>query len=182
MNARLMIFVTLVVIIVVLVCVYFYYLSKLKFFKSRVDSSISVINDELENRYNLILETKTSVEKTTKKEVDIFSNLENIKNTNITSYDLDKQITEAINTLYLIQNDYPKLAEKKEFKETIRKLEESDTKLTAAKSFYNKNNNSLISLLKKFLPGIVGKFNKISILPYYDSVDLFEEENKDMEE
>ena len=113
MNARLMIFVTVAVIIVVLVCVYFYYLSKLKFFKSRVDSSISVINDELENRYNLILETKTNVEKTTKKEVDIYSNLENIKNTNITSYDLDKQITEAINTLYLIQNDYPTLAEKK---------------------------------------------------------------------
>lgn len=182
MNATLIIIVTIAVIIVVISCIYIYNLSRLKFYKSRVDSSIIVINEELENRYKLIQDSKTSVEKSTKKDLDFYKELETIKNTNITSYELDRKITEAINTLYLIKNDFPKLADKKDFKELVRKLNESDTKITAAKSYYNKNNDFLVGLLKKFIPGFVGKVNKIKILPFYDTVELFEEDVKDIEE
>ena len=182
MNATLMIFIAIVVLVVIISCIYVYNLSRLKFYKSRIDSSIVVINEELENRYKLIQDTKTSVEKSTKKDIDFYKELETIKETNITSYELDKKITDAINTLYLIKNDYPKLADKKDFKELVRKLNESDTKITAAKSFYNKNNDLLVSLLKKFIPGLVGKINKIRILPFYETVEVFEEDVKDIEE
>ena len=38
--------------------------------------------------------------------------------------------------------------EKKDFKENLRKLNESDNKIIAAKSFYNKNTSNLNSLIK----------------------------------
>ena len=90
-------------------------------------------------------------------------------------------IANAIDTIYVIKNDYPKINEKKEFKEIIKKLTESDTKINAAKSFYNKNNTILIDYLKRFPSNIIGKINKISIRPSYEAKDIFNEINEENE-
>ena len=66
-------------------------------------------------------------------DLTLYSDLEKIKNTNISSYELEKKITTAISTIYLIKNDYPKIEERKNFKDIIRKLNESDTKNRSCK-------------------------------------------------
>jgi hypothetical protein len=182
MNATVVIIATIALLIVIIVCVYCYNLSKLKMYKSRLDGSVKVINEELENRFKLVLDTKPMVNKVTKKEMDFYKNLEEIKNTNISSYDLDIEIKNAIETIRVIDTDYKKLSEKKEFKEVLRKLEESDTKITAAKSFYNKNNECLIGYTKKIVPKIIAKLNKIKIQPSYETVELFDEDMKVIDE
>ena len=182
MNTSVIVFTTVALLIVILVCIYRYNLSKLKIYKSRLDGSIKVINEELEERFQLILKTKPMVNKVTKKEMDFYKNLEDIKNTNITSYDLDIQVNNAIATIRVIDTDYKKLSEKKEFKEILRKLEESDTKITAAKSFYNKNNDLLITFTKRFVPKVIAKINKIKIQPFYETVELFDEDMKVIDE
>lgn len=182
MNATLIIIATIALLIVIIVCVYKYNLTKLNSYKSRIDGSQKVISDELEERYQLVLKTKTMVSKITKKEIDFYKDLEEIKNTNISSFDLDKKINNAIDTIKVINNDYKKLSEKKEFKEILRKLDESDTKITAAKSFYNKNNNLLVTFTKKFFPKVVATLNKIKIQPFYETVELFDEDMKVIDE
>ncbi|MCR5483133.1 MAG: hypothetical protein K6E99_01815 [Bacilli bacterium] len=47
MNATVVIFATIALLIVIIICVYCYNLSKLKTYKSRLDGSIKVINEEL---------------------------------------------------------------------------------------------------------------------------------------
>ncbi len=182
MNATVVIIATIALLIVIMVCVYCYNLSKLKTYKSRLDGSIKVINEELENRFKLVLDTKTMVNKVTKKEMDFYKHLEDIKNTNIEAYELDIEINNAISTLRVIDTDYKKLSEKKEFKEVLRKFEESDTKITAAKSFFNKNNECLINFTKKIIPKVVAKLNKIKIQPSFETVELFSEDMKVIDE
>ena len=182
MNATLIIFATIALLIVIIVCVYIYNLTKIKTYKTTIDGSSKVINDELEERFNLILKTKPIVTKITKKEIDFYNDLEKIKNSNITSYELDKKINSAIDTIKVINNDYKKLSEKKDFKEILRKFDESDTRITAAKSFYNKNNNLLINYTKRLAPKIIAKVNKIKIQPLYETVELFDEDMKVIDE
>ena len=182
MNATLIIFATIALLIVIIVCVYIYNLTKLKTYKSRIDGSSKVIIDELEERFQLILKTKPMVNKITKKEIDFYNELEKIKKSSISSYELDKKINSAIDTIKVINNDYKKLSEKKEFKEILRKFDESDTKITAAKSFYNKNNNLLINYTKKIVPKLIAKVNKIKIQPLYETVELFDEDMKVIDE
>ena len=79
MNATVVVIATIALLIVIIVCVYIYNLSKLKTYKSRLDGSVKVINDELENRFKLILDTKSMVNKVTKKELDFYKNLEDIQ-------------------------------------------------------------------------------------------------------
>ena len=182
MNATLIIFATIALLIVIIVCVYIYNLTKLKTYKSRIDGSSKVIIDELEERFQLILKTKPMVNKITKKEIDFYNELEKIKKSSISSYELDTKINSAIDTIKVINNDYKKLSEKKEFKEILRKFDESDTKITAAKSFYNKNNNLLINYTKNIVPKLIAKVNKIKIQPLYETVELFDEDMKVIDE
>lgn len=149
--------------------------NKIKYSEIRLNEAEKVIIDELNNRYELIMKTKPTIEKNTKLDLTIFSELEKVKNTNISSYDLDKKITIAISTIYTIKNDYPKLEEKKAFKELIRDLNESDTLIDAAKSFYNTHNEKLINLIKSFPTNIICLFNKVKIKPYYEAKEIFNE-------
>lgn len=175
MNSIIIILLTIIIIASIFIMLYITLYNKLQFSKIRIDEAEKVILEELQNRYELIENCKKTIEKNTKMDLTIFSDLEKIKKSNISSYDYEKKITEAVATIYLIKNDYPKIEEKKEFKEILRKLNESDTKLDAAKSFYNKNNSKLISLIKAFPSNIIALIHGIKVQPFYDAKEIFNE-------
>ncbi len=151
--------------------------NKLVYSKIRIDEAEKSIIDELNRRCELIKKCQSTIEKNTKMDLTLFHELEKIQTTSISSYDLERKVTEAINIIYLVKNDYPKIEEKKDFRETLRKLNESDTKIDAAKSFYNKNNNKLVTLLKKFPYNLVAMTKGIKIQPYYEGKDIFNEDD-----
>lgn len=175
MNTIVIILSTIIIIISIFAITYITLYNKIQFSKIRIEEAEKVIIEELKVRYDLIMNSKKTIEKNTKMDLAMFSELERRMNTNANSYELEKRITEIIATIYLIKNDYPKIEEKKEFKETIRKLNESDTKIIAAKSFYNKNNAKLNALIKAFPSNIVAMIHGIKAQPYYDGKEIFNE-------
>lgn len=175
METILIILLTIIIIATLLAMSYFILYNKIQFSKIRIEQAETVILDELKNRYDLIIKCKKAIEKNTKMDLSLFSDLEKTKNSNITSYDLERKINEAVNTIYLIKNDYPKIEEKKDFREVIRKLNESDTKINAAKSFYNKHNKELITLIKSFPSNLIALIHGIKIQPFYDAIEIFNE-------
>lgn len=175
MSTIVIILLTIIIIISIIAAVYIVLYNKLQFSKIRIEEAEKVILEELQNRFDLIMQIKPTIEKNTKMDLDLFTNLEKSKKSNISSYDFDRNLTQAITTIYTILTDYPKLEEKKDFKDIIRKLEESDTKIDAAKSFYNKNNAKLIALIKAFPSNIVALIHKISIQPFYEAKEIFNE-------
>lgn len=175
MNTLIVILLTLIIFISILLTLYILLYNKIQYSVIRVEEAEKVIIDELQNRYDLIEKSKKPIEKNTKMDLNIFTDLEKVKQANISSVDLEKKITEAISTIYIVKNDYPKLMEKKEFKEIIRKLEESDSKLAAAKSFYNTHNTVLIKRIKSFPSNILSLIHGIKIRPYYEAKEIFNE-------
>lgn len=177
MELIIIVILTIIIIAALLTMLYITLYNKLQYSNRRIEEAEKVIAQELKTRYTLIKSSKKYVEKNTKMDLDMYSKLDKIKKSNISSYDFEKKLTETITTIYIINNDYPKLADKKEFKDIIRKLEESDTRLNAAKSFYNNNNEILISQIKKFPSNIVATINGIRIQPYYEAVEIFNEKD-----
>ena len=175
MNTIIIILLTIIIIISIFTVSYILLYNKIQFSKIRIEEAEHLIVDELTHRYEIVMKTKKMVEKNTKMDLSLYNDLEQLKGNNVTSYELEKKITEAINTIYLITNDHPKLEEKKEYKDIIRKLEESDTKITAAKSFYNKHNMKLNTLIKTFPCNIISMIHGIKIQPYYDGKEIFNE-------
>lgn len=175
MQTVIIILLTIIIIISFIAMIYIILYNKLEFSKIRTEQAENAILDELHNRYDLIMKCKKGIEKNTKMDLSIFSDLEKTKQTNISSYDFERKIAQAVSTIYLIQNDYPKIAEKKDFKETIRKLNESNTKINAAKSFYNKNNKELNELIKSFPSNIISLIKGIKTKPFYEAIEIFNE-------
>ena len=173
MNAIHIVLITILILTTIIVTLYIRKNNKLKFYKRRTEAAEKVIEEELDIRYELITSSKEVVKKNTKMELNFYEDLEKTKSANINTVEFEKQLTTALATLHLISNDYPKLNDKKDFKEIMRKLDESDTKLDAAKSFYNSNNNKLNTLLKQFPTNIIGKFNKYKISPNYEAKEIF---------
>ncbi|HOB25621.1 MAG TPA: LemA family protein [Bacilli bacterium] len=152
---------TIAIIITLLISTYIKSLSSLEFYKIRIQKAQEEIEKELNNRYELIKDASDIIEKNTKIDLKDYHELKDMKEkNNISTIELDKKETASIKTIYLLSNDYPKISKKKEFKDDLRKLNESDTKITAAKSFYNENNTNLNNLLKKFPTSIIGIINK----------------------
>ena len=173
MNAIYIVLITLIIVVAIVVTLYIRKMNKLKFYKTRTIQAQSVIEEELEKRYELIISSKDIVKKNTKKDMDFYEQLEKTKSANISTIEFEKQLTTALATLELISNDYPKINDKKGFKELMRSLEESTTKLDAAKSFYNSNNNKLNELLKKFPTNLIGKIKGYTINPNYEAKEIF---------
>lgn len=177
MNTTIIVILTILIIASFLTFIYLKFYNTILYSKIRVIEAEDLIVSELNTRYEIIQNIKKTIEKNTKMDLTIFNDLEKVKTTNISSYEIDRQISKAITTIYIIKNDYPKLDEKKDFKETIRKLKESDTKIQAAKDFYNNNNNKLISMIKSFPTNILAFIHKIKIKPYYDVKEVFNEKD-----
>lgn len=177
MKTIIIILLTIIILIAIISMIYIVLYNKIQFSKIRIEQAEKVILDELKNRYDLIIKCKTAIEKNTKMDLTLFSDLEKIKETNISSYDLERKINQAVSTIYLIKNDYPKIEEKKDFREVIRKLNESDNKINAAKSFYNKNNKELIALIRSFPSNIIALIHRINTQPFYESIEIFNEKD-----
>ena len=160
---------TIVIIITIIASILYNLNDKLNYYKIRVDKVEKQIEDELDNRYNIVKDIQKTIEKSTKKELKIYKDLDELKNKKtISTIEYDKLLNELIEMIYLIETDYPKISKKKEFKETVLKLNDSNTIIKAAKTFYNSNNKELIKLLKKFPTSMLGKLKKINIQPNYN--------------
>ena len=168
---------TLIIILTIFVSYLFIKNEKLTYYKMRIDKAEEQIEKELDNRYDIVKEVQKTIEKSTKKELKIYKDLDDLKNKKtISTIDYDNLLNELVDMIYLIENDYPKISKKKDFKETIIKINESNTLLTADKTFFNENNTEIISLLKVFPTNILGKLRGIKILPNYE-IKINEDDN-----
>lgn len=178
MNTTVIIPLIIIAILTIITSIYLILYYKMLYSKIRVDKAEEVILDEIKNRIDLIHDCKKTITKQTKKELTLFNELDKIIKTNISSYELEKKVSSCTNMIYLIKEDYPKLDSKKEFKEVINKLNESDTRIEAAKNFYNVNNDKLKQITKKFPAKIISIIHKFKVKPSYNlNKDLFNEKD-----
>ena len=140
---------TLIILVTLFVSYLFIKNEKLTYYKMRIDKAEEQIEKELDNRYDIVKEIQKTIEKSTKKELKIYKDLDELKNKKtISTIDYDNLLDELVQMIYLIETDYPKISKKKDFRETITKLDESNTLIRADKTFFNDNNKELNSLLK----------------------------------
>lgn len=164
---------TIIIIISFLSLLFIILYNKIHVCKTRVIKAENQIEEELDKRYKIIKEMKPIIEKSTKKEIKDFKELDDLKKTNVSTFDLDDKIEETFKTINMIRNDYPKLNKKKEFNELVIRYEESNTYINAAKSYFNSYNKQLLSLSRKFPTNIICLMMHIKRKPYYEGKDVF---------
>lgn len=179
MKLILIIILIAIIIIGYLVINYIFNYNKIQSMNIKINESESIIDNELRNKYDLIIRASSIVNKLLKKEVTYFNELEELKKENVSNFDIDRKITEGENLIYQVKNDYRSLEDNDEYINIINSLKNSDEILVAAKSFYNKYTTEINLIIKKFPTNIIAKIHKIKLRNYFDGKNMFDDEIKD---
>ena len=99
----------------------------------------------------------------------------NLKNKNITNFEMDRLLRKAFIVLNKYKDDYKDLQNNKELKDICTNIKESNEKLTATTSYFNKNTNLLNGYIRKFPSNIIAKINKFTIKPFFDGKNMNDE-------
>ena len=175
MNIIMIIILIAIILIGILIISYRYNFNNLQEKNIKINESESIIDNELRNKYDLIMKSSTTINKLLKKEVTYFKDLEKLKKDNISNFDLDRKIVEGENLIHQVKNDYKSLEDNEEYISIINDLKDSDEILEAAKAFYNKYTTEINLLIKKFPTNIIAKFHKIKhkkVLPKGELINL----------
>lgn len=179
MKLILIIILIAIILIGILVIQYIFNYNKLQEMNIKINESESIIDNELRNKYDLIIRSSNIINKLLKKEITYFKDLEKLKKDNISNFEIDRKITEGEHLIHKVKNDYKSLEENEEYTNIIDSLKDSDEILSAAKSFYNKYTTEINLIIKKFPTNIIAKIHRIKVRNYFDGKNMFDDEIKD---
>lgn len=179
MKLILIIILVAIILIGILVIQYIFNYNKLQEMNIKINEAESIIDNELRNKYDLVMRSSTIINKLLKKEVTYFKELEKLKNDNISNFEIDRKITEGENLIHKVKNDYKSLEDNEEYNTIINDLKDSDEILNAAKSFFNKYTTEINLIIKKFPTNLIAKIHRIKVRNYFDGKNMFDEEIKD---
>ena len=146
--------------------------NKLSTYKIKMDNAFKEIEDNLKLKLDLMNKLYSEIKKVVDKK-DYLKGFSTLKNKNLNSYELDKELNEYYATMIKFKEDYKKL-NNKEFNDILNELKEIEQNLIAAKKFFNKNNNALMKNLKK-QNKIVAKLINIKVKNSYEIKEPVEE-------
>lgn len=177
-----------IVLLIVLICIicigtiiieYIFNYNKIQSLNIKINEAENIIDNEIRNKYDLILRSSSIINKLLKTEVEYFKELKTLKNENISNFDMDRKIKEGENLIYKIKNDFRSLDDNHEYNDILNNIKNTNEILEASKSFYNKYTTEINLLIKKFPTNIISKIHKIKIRNYFDGKNMFDDEIKD---
>lgn len=168
-----------ILIVGTIIIEYIFNYNKIQAMNIKINEAENIIDNELRNKYDLIIRSSTIINKLLKKEISYFKEIEKIKKENISNFDIDRKIKEGENIIYKVKNDYKSLESNDEYNDILNKLKDSNEILEASKSFYNKYTTEVNLLIKKFPTNIISKIHKIKLRNYFDGKNMFDDEIKD---
>lgn len=152
--------------------------------KVRVKEAWSGIDVQLKRRSSLIPNLLETVKGYAKHEKEVFENVTKARAAMLGAKDAkeaakaDNQLAGALKTLFAVAENYPKLKASENFKELQEELSDTETKIAAARQFYNANVLDYNTKIKVFPNVILVKLFGFSEEPFFQADDASKEEIK----
>ncbi|MBQ7031240.1 MAG: LemA family protein [Bacilli bacterium] len=167
MNIYLILLIIFAVIAIVAL-LYFSGYSKLKKYKEKMDKAENIIDENLNEKLNLIITINGEVKKVTGKK-DYLKDYVSVQDLIISNIEKDLKLDEAVKLINDLMVDFTELNTDTEFNELMKKLREIDELLTSAKNMFNQNAVQSNQLIKTFPNNIIAKLSKFRIRSFYNN-------------
>ena len=139
-------------------------------YKIRIEKAEGIIDEKLREKYDLIAKMNINIKKVVNKK-DYLKDYIELKDKRISNYEMDRKLTEAMNIILEVKNDYSEL-NNKEFNDNFKKIGEINETLISCKTYYNKNTSELNKIIRKFPSNIVAKIHRYKIKPFFDGKNM----------
>lgn len=168
----LVVFLLLVIIFGVLGIVYIYLYNRMQDLKTKIEQAEGLIDETLRKRYDVLVVANNIVKSSLKDKKDYFKEYIDLKEKDISNFEMDRKLKEAFNILDKLQDDFEKLENNKELKDASKIIKKTTEEITAATSYYNRNMTELNALVRKFPSNIIGKIHGFKVSAYFDGKDM----------
>ena len=139
-------------------------------YKIKIEKAEGIIDENLRQKYDLIVKMNIAIKKVVTKK-DYLKDYIDLKDKRISNYELDRKLTEAMNIILEVKNDYNEL-DNKEFNNELKEINIINETLTSCKTYYNKNTTELNQIIRKFPSNIVAKIHRYKIKPFFDGKNM----------
>lgn len=169
---------SIILIIIIISCLggIFYIISfnKLNDLKTKIQEAESIIDENLRIKYDTLIRISNTLKKNMKSDKNYFKEYEKLKDMNISNFDMDRKLNEALTLILKMQYDIG-LENNDEINTEIEKIKRLDEKLTAAKNYYNKNTSKENAIIRRFPTNIIAKIHKFKVKLFFDGKDMDDE-------
>ena len=160
----------LIIIVGIIAIAYVITYNNLVNYKIKIEKAEGIIDENLRQKYDLIVKMNIAIKKVVTKK-DYLKDYIELKDKRISNYELDRKLTEAMNIILEVKNDYNEL-DNKEFNNELKEINIINETLTSCKTYYNKNTTELNQIIRKFPSNIVAKIHRYKIKPFFDGKNM----------
>ena len=160
----------LIIIVGIFAIAYVITYNNLVNYKIKIEKAEGIIDENLRQKYDLIAKMNIAIKKVVTKK-DYLKDYIDLKDKRISNYELDRKLTEAMNIILEVKNDYNEL-DNKEFNNELKEINIINETLTSCKTYYNKNTTELNQIIRKFPSNIVAKIHRYKIKPFFDGKNM----------
>lgn len=137
------------------------------------------IDENLRKKFDILIEMNSIIKKTIKTKKELIDNLEKLRNKNISSFEMDRDLIKAFQKIDFVYKQYNELHSISELNKLLYDVEEIDDELKAYRKYYNENIVNYNVLVKKAPYSLIGLIFKYKEKSFFDGKDLTDENIKD---
>ena len=162
----------LIIIIGLLAIVYINIYNHMQYSKTKIEKAENNIDNDLREKYDLVVKTDTIIKEHFKEKKDYLKEFINLKETDISNFDLERKLKEAETIISTLYEDNKELNENNSMKEVLENFKEVNEKLIADISYYNKHVTETNNYIRKFPNNIIAKIHHLNIKAFFDGKDM----------
>ena len=163
----------IIIIIALLALLYITIYNKLQDYLTKIEKAEGLIDQDLRGKYDLLIKINTYfMNAKDNKSNDYLKDLKELKDKEISNFDLERKLMDAESIMLDIYNDQKEYKENKELVLLFKELKEKNEKILAGISYYNNYANQMNSYLRKIPRNIIAKLSHIKPKTFFDGKDM----------
>ena len=174
--------VIIITIIILLFIVGFIYVTthnKFQDYIIKINEVEGKIDDSLREKFDIILNLNNMIKEKIKTKKVLVDDISKLKDENISSFDMDRKLIDAMNKVTFVKEKYPEVEGDEEIIKLIYSIEDIDESLRACKKYYNETISEYNKLIRKIPYNIIGKILKYNEKTFFDGKNMNDEDIND---
>ena len=172
----------IIVIVILLFTIGIIYLTtynKYQDYIIRINEVESKIDESLRDKFDIILKLNSNIKEKIKTKKVLVDDISNLKDEDISSFEMDRKLVEAMNKVNFVKDNYSQLDDDDEVIKLMYNIEDIDESLRACKKFYNETISEYNKLIRKIPYNIIGKILKYKEKTFFDGKNMNDENIND---
>ncbi len=176
---------TSIIILIILIILFFLFISYSVIYNKFQDYIIKInevegkIDDVLRDKFDSLIEMNSIIKEGIKTNKAIVDDISKINSNEISSFELDRKLTKALNKINFVKEQYTELKSNEKLNKLSYNIDDMNESLSAYKKYYNETIVSYNKLIRKFPYNIIGLILKYKEKTFFDGKDMNDENIKD---